>query len=233
MTSVVTQAPDFRSQTTHNTSLLPHPSIALTSLFIPIHRRHTTPTLHLFISILPAQPPATPLVPKTTSAIMAPIASASPFRPRSRAATRNSPSPPPVPPKTTTSKAIDLSSSTTSTDRATVSKITRRAVVCDVVVERDGEETTTLLAQLGHTVDPLTALPPLPQPPLTPSRKSQESDSDLSAYSGWTASKRDEMEKRLQSLIEEFVRTEKSYISRIKALKTVRLTRTTNSSLPG
>lgn len=31
------------------------------------------------------------------------------------------------------------------------------------------------------------------------------------------------MERRLQSLIEELVRTERSYVSRIKALKTVRV----------
>lgn len=45
-----------------------------------------------------------------------------------------SPLPPPLPPK-----AIDLNSSTRSTDRETGSKVTRRAFLCDVVVEREGE----------------------------------------------------------------------------------------------
>lgn len=45
-----------------------------------------------------------------------------------------SPLPPPVP-----SKTIDLNSSTRSTDKETGAKITRRAFLCDVVVEREGE----------------------------------------------------------------------------------------------
>lgn len=45
-----------------------------------------------------------------------------------------SPLPPPVP-----SKPIDLNSSTTSTDRETGTKVTKRAFLCDVVVENEGE----------------------------------------------------------------------------------------------
>jgi hypothetical protein len=37
----------------------------------------------------------------------------------------------------------------------------------------------------------------------------------------WTAEKREEMGKRLANLVEELVRTERSYLSRIKALKNV------------
>jgi hypothetical protein len=36
-------------------------------------------------------------------------------------------------------KMIDLNSSTRSTDRESGKKITRRAFLCDVVVEREGE----------------------------------------------------------------------------------------------
>lgn len=45
-----------------------------------------------------------------------------------------SPLPPPVPAKT-----IDLNSSTKSTDKETGSKISKRAFLCDVVIEREGE----------------------------------------------------------------------------------------------
>lgn len=41
---------------------------------------------------------------------------------------------PPAPPK-----AIDLNSSTRSTDKDSGRKITRRAFLCDIVVEREGE----------------------------------------------------------------------------------------------
>ena len=45
-----------------------------------------------------------------------------------------SPLPPPPPPK-----AIDLNSSTRSTDKETGAKITRRAFLCDLIVEEQGE----------------------------------------------------------------------------------------------
>lgn len=45
-----------------------------------------------------------------------------------------SPLPPVLPPK-----AIDLNSSTKSTDQVSGTKITRRAFICDVVVENEGE----------------------------------------------------------------------------------------------
>lgn len=48
-----------------------------------------------------------------------------------------SPLPPAPPPK-----AIDLNSSTRSTDQASGQKITRRAFICDVVVEQDSEGQT-------------------------------------------------------------------------------------------
>lgn len=67
--------------------------------------------------------------------------------------------------------------------------------------------------------------------PTTPSRLSQPPDSDdereNTANTGpvwtavWTAVKRDEMKKKLTNVIEELVRTEKSYLSRIHALKSV------------
>lgn len=47
------------------------------------------------------------------------------------------PPPPQLPPK-----AIDLNSSTRSTDQASGQKITRRAFICDVVVENEGEGTS-------------------------------------------------------------------------------------------
>ncbi|KAL7421475.1 hypothetical protein Q5752_004362 [Cryptotrichosporon argae] len=115
---------------------------------------------------------------------------------------------PPVPPK-----PIDLNSSTRSTDHSTGAKITRRAFLCDVVVERQGEETATLLAHLGT---PLAAPSSLPAPPrLTSPREEDEDEREIH----WSLAKREDMGKRLRSLIEELVRTERSYVMRLKALK--------------
>lgn len=92
-------------------------------------------------------------------------------------------------------------------------------------------ETANLLAHLGEPLKPLSTLPPPTQAtngrPTTPSRLSQPPDSDdereNTANTGpvWTAAKRDEMKKKLTNVIEELVRTERSYLSRIHALKSV------------
>ncbi|KAK8843437.1 hypothetical protein IAR55_007094 [Kwoniella newhampshirensis] len=132
------------------------------------------------------------------------------------------PLPPPPPPKT-----IDLNSSTRSTDRETGNKVTRRAFLCDVVVEREGEETANLLAHLGEPLKPLSTLPPPPPStngrPTTPSRLALPPDSDDErdgASPGWTGARKEEMTHRLSNLIDELVRTERSYLSRVHALKT-------------
>ncbi|WVQ81448.1 hypothetical protein IAT38_003572 [Cryptococcus sp. DSM 104549] len=133
------------------------------------------------------------------------------------------PLPPPLPPK-----AIDLNSSTRSTDRETGGKVTRRAFLCDVVVERDGEETANILAHLGEPLKPLSTLPPPPPStngrPTTPSRLALSHDEDEDEGEdrnpGWSGAKKEEMKKRLDNLIEELVRTERSYLSRVHALKT-------------
>ncbi|TYJ55176.1 hypothetical protein B9479_004110 [Cryptococcus floricola] len=153
---------------------------------------------------------------------MAPFPSPAKPRPISRHLSAE-PLPPPLPPK-----AIDLNSSTRSTDKETGSKVTRRAFLCDVVVEKQGEETANLLAHLGEPLQPLSTLPApdtsSKSSPTTPSRLSRPPDADdeerEDAVPAWTAAKRHEMEKRLENLIDELVRTEKSYYSRIHALKT-------------
>ncbi|RSH95410.1 hypothetical protein EHS25_000497 [Saitozyma podzolica] len=129
--------------------------------------------------------------------------------------------PPPLPPK-----MIDLNSSTRSTDRESEKKITRRAFLCDVVVEREGEETNALLAQFGQPLSPLSTLPaPLSTTsnPTTPSRSrsvaAEDDDGREAAHEAWAPNKREEMAKRLSNLIEELVRTERSYLQRIKVLK--------------
>lgn len=145
----------------------------------------------------------------------------SPFRSKSRGPTRDSPSPPPLPPKHAGSKhVIDLNSSTGSFDRNTGSKVTRRAVLCDIVVERHGEETTNLLSQLGHTLEATTAYSQQ-RSTLSTTTKSTEG-----GPTSWDPTRRDEMDTRLRSLIEELVRTERSYHARISALKVVSVWRT-------
>lgn len=151
---------------------------------------------------------------------MAPIAAGSPFRPRSRSRgpTTRSPSPPPLAPKS----YIDLNSSTRSSEHITGSKVSTRAYLCDVVVEGpENNETRALLSQLGQPVERPTALPRPPQPQA--STNLGRSPSDPEDVAGSSASKQEEMEKRQRALLEEFVRTERSYVSRIKALKTVRV----------
>jgi hypothetical protein len=60
----------------------------------------------------------------------------SPYRSTGPLGRQRSTSPlPPAPP----AKPIDLNSSTRTTDRETGAKITRRAFLCDVVLEREGE----------------------------------------------------------------------------------------------
>ncbi|ORY29168.1 hypothetical protein BCR39DRAFT_533070 [Naematelia encephala] len=126
--------------------------------------------------------------------------------------------PPPVPPKT-----IDLNSSTRSTDKETGTKVTRRAFHCDVIVEREGAETRELLMHLGRPVLPLSTLPK-PQVPFPPSQlavttNEQKTRDVLGESSTWTVSKQEEASKRLAMLIEELLRTERSYVSRIRALR--------------
>ncbi|WWC97695.1 hypothetical protein V866_004579 [Kwoniella sp. B9012] len=131
---------------------------------------------------------------------------------------------PPLP-----AKPIDLNSSTRSTDRETGQKITRRAFLCDIVVENQGEETANLLSYLGTPLKPLSLLPSPPSTtngrPTTPSRLSVPPDSDddetMGKSPGWSGHKSGEMSNRLNNLIEELVRTERSYLSRIHALKTL------------
>ncbi|KAK4685638.1 hypothetical protein P7C73_g4506, partial [Tremellales sp. Uapishka_1] len=150
---------------------------------------------------------------------MAPFGSPYKARPKQRS---TSPLPPPPPPK-----AIDLNSSTRSTDKETGVKITRRAFHCDVVVEKGGEETASFLTNLGLPLAPLSTLPaPLPPTtsrPTTPSRLALPPDSDdedeQERTTEWSMGKKEEMEKRLASLIEELVKTERSYLNRIRALK--------------
>lgn len=153
---------------------------------------------------------------------------ASPFtRPKSRSAvSRNSPSPPPpVPPKSLSVSVprhvIDLNSSTGSYDRSSGSSVSRRAVLCDVVVENHGEETSSLIMQLGETLEPSILnqhhqTQTQKQQPFSPIWVTPEGD-----RTPWDPSKRDEMEHRLGQLAEEMIRTERSYVSRIAALQKV------------
>lgn len=89
-------------------------------------------------------------------------------------------------------------------------------------------ETSALLAQFGSPLSPLSTLPaPLATTsnPTTPSRsRSAAADDDDErnvAHAAWAPSKREEMAKRLSNLIEELVRTERSYLQRITVLKQV------------
>ncbi|WRT68909.1 uncharacterized protein IL334_005891 [Kwoniella shivajii] len=111
------------------------------------------------------------------------------------------------------SKAIDLNSSTRSTDRDTGAKITKRAFLCDVVVEREGEETANLLAHLGEPLKPLSTLPlPVSTNGTTSSRLSLPPDpEDTDACPLWSGSKKEEMSNRLNNLIEEL-----SYADRLR-----------------
>lgn len=123
----------------------------------------------------------------------------SPYR-ASRAGSA-SPLPPPPPPK-----AIDLNSSTRSTDRETGHKITRRAFHCDLILEDDTPETLDLVALIGEPIEPISCLPaPTAARPSTPPPE--------------TSSPQKQDEKRYASLVEELVKTEKSYLSRLRALK--------------
>lgn len=93
------------------------------------------------------------------------------------------------------------------------------------------EETAALLAHLGSPLAPLSTVPPAPlnsvSRPATPSRLSRSFETeDNDVLGGHNASdvsvaKKDEMSHRLGQLIEELVRTERSYFGRIEALKTV------------
>ena len=91
-------------------------------------------------------------------------------------------------------------------------------------------ETTTLLQHLGRPLAPLSTLPPpaLPIGSSTPSKLSHSSSSDDDDDSGsaphmlWSREKTEQSAQQLGNLLEELVRTEKSYLSRIVALKNVR-----------
>jgi hypothetical protein len=89
-------------------------------------------------------------------------------------------------------------------------------------------ETNALLAQFGQPLSPLSTLPaPLSTTsnPTTPSRSrsvaADDDDGREAAHEAWAPNKREEMAKRLSNLIEELVRTERSYLQRIKVLKQV------------
>lgn len=172
---------------------------------------------------------------------MAPLGPGSPFRPRSRGRIRADTSPPPVPAKTvanTPKNFIDLNSSTRSADPIRPDRwatqpgrpeIARRAFLCDVIVDYDNDETNVLLSRLGEPLPRMTTLPAKNACPTTP-RKSE--DDDENAISSLSAL--EEQQRRLQSLIEELVRTERSYVSRLRALKKASLyvlTRLTCSEL--
>ncbi|WWC91355.1 uncharacterized protein L201_006298 [Kwoniella dendrophila CBS 6074] len=141
--------------------------------------------------------------------------------PRQRSA---DPFPPPPP-----SKPIDLNSSTRSTDKETGQKVTRRAFLLDVVVENQGEETANLLSHLGNPLKPLsifqspaTAKHEIPNTPSRLSLPPRSEDTEAEGPSpGWSGPRKEEMSIRLNNLIEELVKTERSYLSRIHALKTL------------
>ncbi|GMK59311.1 hypothetical protein CspeluHIS016_0703260 [Cutaneotrichosporon spelunceum] len=143
---------------------------------------------------------------------MPPIVSASPFRrprSRSRGPTARSPSPPPLPPK---KSYIDLNSSTRSSipDPDASAKPIRAFLSDVVVVGPENNETTALLSQLGDIVERPTAIPrPRKQAASTLPQPEREVES----------SNQEELGKLLRGRIEELVRTERSYVSRIKALK--------------
>jgi hypothetical protein len=89
-------------------------------------------------------------------------------------------------------------------------------------------ETNALLAPFGQPLSPLSTLPaPLSTTsnPTTPSRSrsvaADDDDGREAAHEAWAPNKREEMAKRLSNLIEELVRTERSYLQRIKVLKQV------------
>ncbi|EKD04114.1 hypothetical protein A1Q2_01589 [Trichosporon asahii var. asahii CBS 8904] len=146
---------------------------------------------------------------------MAPIGT-SPFRPRSRSGHANrSPSPPPLPPK---SNNADAASSTGSATMIP-SRSSRRAFLCDLIIDSNatGQHTNAMLSQLGQPLERPNCLPraaELPQP-----QNSYADDIMAMSAAGWTASKQEEMDRRLQSLMEELVRTENSYVSRVLALQ--------------
>lgn len=120
------------------------------------------------------------------------------------------PSPSPAAP----SKPIDLNSSTRSCDPETGTQITRRAFHCDIIVpnetpgkyyaaacNRSPPETVDLLHQLGAPPSDPASFPLGNESRLVP----EEIDDP----------------KRLPSLLDELVKTERSYVSRIRALKAV------------
>lgn len=166
---------------------------------------------------------------------MAPLGQGSPFRPRSRARLRATSTPPPVPQRqpveSTPKNTIDLNSSTRSGDPAFLpghADITRRSYLCDVVVEYESDETNALLARLGDAVGRVTALSaPSQTTPNTP-RKQLDPESSHEDPLAASSGRLEEQQRRMLSLIEELVRTERSYVSRIKALKKVGLSRLSN-----
>jgi len=93
-------------------------------------------------------------------------------------------------------------------------------VLCDVVVENQGgEDTTSLIAQLGETLEPTV----LNQNHHKSQRQPQPLTSSYEVdNTSWDPSKREELEHRLSQLTEEMMRTERSYVSRIAALQKVR-----------
>ncbi|BEI91751.1 uncharacterized protein CcaverHIS019_0405710 [Cutaneotrichosporon cavernicola] len=141
---------------------------------------------------------------------MPPIVTGSPFRrprSRSRGPAARSPSPPPLPPK---KSYIDLNSSARRSFPDAQGKPLRAFLSDVVVVGPENNETTALLSKLGDIVERPTAIP---RPPKAIASTLPQPTGEREG------SKQEELGKLLRSRIEELVRTERSYVSRVKALK--------------
>jgi hypothetical protein len=152
----------------------------------------------------------------------------------------------------TPAKPIDLNSSTATTDRATLTKVTRRAFLIDVVVDStstsEGEswvmchvskglgrlllnmtrpgvisvdnllETSSLLVDLGNPLAyPLSTQS---EGSGTPSRPSTP-DPSAGSSAAWTAEKHAPAKEQFRFLRDELLKTERSYVQRVRALKGV------------
>jgi hypothetical protein len=84
-------------------------------------------------------------------------------------------------------------------------------------------DTASLLSHLGRPLVPPSTLPSAAgiNRPVTPSREASDGEDEESSSRAWSPKKREDAARRLHSLVEELVRTERSYLLRIKALKAV------------
>lgn len=79
-----------------------------------------------------------------------------------------------------------------------------------------------MLSQLGQPLERPNCLPRAAE--LNPQPQSSYAEDIMAmSASGWSAAKQEEMDRHLQSLMEELVRTENSYVSRVLALQKVGL----------